>query len=70
VSWGLDFALPSPEEWWSQMAASMDGLALRRLTPRQAMVFEQELMSDLTEYARGRELRVEVPVNFAIGWKS
>ena len=65
----LDYPLPSAEAWWDEMAASMDGLVLRGLTPDQVAGFKKDVLDAVSAYGRTAPLIVEVPVHFAMGWK-
>ena len=65
----LDYEVASVEEWWQEMAASMDGMVLKTLTAEQAAKFEAEVMSDVARYGETNRLTVEVPVHLAVGFK-
>ena len=58
-------------EWWEEVVwSSLNRLAVLRLAPAQREQFKAELLAEVEALANDQGIWVDVPVNFAFGWKS
>jgi arsenite methyltransferase len=65
----LGYYLRTPEEWWEQMWASRNRMAVLQLAPAQREQFQAEHLAEVQALATDQGIWVDVPVNFAHGWK-
>ena len=65
----LGYYHPSGAAWWDELVASLDGLALRRLTPQQLDQIKAEYLAEVDALAGDQGVWVDVPAHFAFGWK-
>jgi hypothetical protein len=62
--------LQTLEECWEEAWASLDRLTVLSLAPDQREQFKAEHLAEVEALATEKGIWVDVPVNFAQGWKS
>jgi ubiquinone/menaquinone biosynthesis C-methylase UbiE len=65
----LGYYLRTPEEWWAQMWASRNRMAVLALAPAQQAQFQAEYLAEVHALATPEGIWVDVATNFARGWK-
>ena len=65
----LGYYLQTAEEWWEESWAGINRLPVLQLTPAQRAQFQAEHLAEVQALATDQGIWVDVPVNFAHGWK-
>lgn len=65
----LGYYLRTPEEWWAQMWASRNRMAVLELAPAQRAQFQAEYLAEVGALATPEGIWVDVATNFARGRK-
>lgn len=65
----LGYYLRTVEEWWAESWAGIYRLPVLQLAPAQQAQFQAEHLAEVQTLATAQGLWVDVPVNFAHGWK-
>jgi ubiquinone/menaquinone biosynthesis C-methylase UbiE len=65
----LGYYLRTPEEWWTQMWASRNRMAVLELAPAQQAQFQAEYLAEVGALATPEGIWVDVATNFARGRK-
>ncbi|WAC07925.1 MAG: class I SAM-dependent methyltransferase [Thermodesulfobacteriota bacterium] len=66
----IGYYLQTLEECWEEAWASLDRLTVLSLAPDQREQFKAEHLAEVEALATEKGIWVDVPVNFAQGWKS
>lgn len=65
----VGYHLPSAEDRWREIEASLEGMPLQRLAPEQRAQIKGEHLAELQALATPEGIWVDVPSHFAFGWK-
>ena len=65
----LGYYLRTVEEWWEESWAGIYRLPVLQLAPAQRAQFQAAHLAEVQALATAQGLWVDVPVNFAHGWK-
>jgi ubiquinone/menaquinone biosynthesis C-methylase UbiE len=65
----LGYYLQTVDEWWEESWASVYRLPVLQLAPAQRAQFQAEHLAEVQALATAQGIWVDVPVNFAHGWK-
>ncbi|MBC8074445.1 MAG: methyltransferase domain-containing protein [Chloroflexales bacterium] len=65
----VGYHLPSAEERWREIEASLEGMPLKRLASEQRAQIKAEHFAELEALATPEGIWVDVPAHFAFGWK-
>jgi hypothetical protein len=65
----LGYYLRTVDEWWEELLASLNRLAVLQLSPTQRDQLQAEYLSEVQALATDKGIWVDVPVNLAYGWK-
>jgi arsenite methyltransferase len=65
----LGYYLPTAEDRWSEILASLEGVLLRQIDPSLCKQFKTEHLAELAALTTPQGLWVDVPAHFAFGWR-